>query len=80
MLEIEATMTQCLAELIGMDAARIDPRAPLSDYGVDSLLALRWAGKLAPLIGREVELEWLYDYPTIAELAAFLDGQRRAAA
>ena len=47
--------------------------------GVDSLVGLRFARRLQDHLGREIEIEWLYDHPSIAQLAAFLETLPRVA-
>ena len=64
-----------LAEVLERDAGELSLSATFADQGLDSLLGLRFAGKLGDVLGVEVELEWLMDYPSIAQLAHFLDGR-----
>jgi acyl carrier protein len=44
-----------------------------ADLGMDSLVGLRFSRKIQDLLGVEIELEWLFDYPTIRQLSEFLD-------
>jgi acyl carrier protein len=62
-----------LSELLEVDASRISLTQPFAEQGVDSLTGLRLTRKLEDLLGVEVELEWLFDNPTIQELSRFLD-------
>lgn len=62
-----------LAELMEIDAAQISSNQPFSEQGVDSLIGLRLTRKLEDQLGVEVELEWLFDHPSIQALAQFLD-------
>ena len=73
MMPTEQALREALAALLEQDPADVDPTALLSDLGVDSLIGLRLIRKIHDLTGRQIELEWLYDYPTIQHLAAFLD-------
>lgn len=72
----EQVLQGALAALLELDPAKVTVTAHLSDLGVDSLIGLRFSRKIHDLTGREVELEWLYDYPTIKQLAALLDAQQ----
>ena len=60
---------------LGRPAADLDPRAPFSAYGLDSLTLVRLSGDLAAWIGRELTPTLLYDYPTIDSLARHLSGE-----
>jgi acyl carrier protein len=62
-----------LSELMQVDASQISSTQSFADQGVDSLIGLRLTRKLEDLLGVEVELEWLFDNPTIQDLSRFLD-------
>ena len=72
MNNLESLLQQCLAEILETDPANVAVATPLAELGVDSLLALRFAGKAAERLGCTLEPEWLYDYPSITQLAQFL--------
>lgn len=74
MPDYEQYLHTALAELMAIDPAQLSLTTPLTEQGVDSLIGLRLARKIQDLIGDEVEveLEWIFDYPSIAELAQFL--------
>ncbi len=58
---------------LGMDPARpLDPRAPLGDMGLDSLLAVELRNMLGTAIGRSLPATLLFDYPTVDTLTDFL--------
>jgi acyl carrier protein len=46
-----------------------------ADQGLDSLAGLRYSRKIQDLLDAEIELEWLFDHPTISQLSEFLDRQ-----
>lgn len=79
MMTTEQSLRAALAALLERDPEEVDVTAHLSDLGVDSLIGLRLSRTIHDLTGRDIELEWLYDYPTIRQLAAFLDAQAEAA-
>ncbi|MFC3377479.1 acyl carrier protein [Rugamonas sp. CCM 8940] len=74
---LEQGLRDVLAQLIEVDPQQLSVTVNLSEQGVDSLLGLRFARKIEDLTGSPVELEWLFDYPTIRQLAGFLE-QRAA--
>ncbi|MGW3204267.1 amino acid adenylation domain-containing protein [Streptomyces sp. NPDC001135] len=45
------------------------------DLGAQSLQAIQVANRLGVELGREVRVAWLFQHPTAAELARFLDGR-----
>jgi acyl carrier protein len=75
MTKREQGLRDALAELMEIDARELSLIVTFAEQGVDSLVGLRFAQKIEELCGREVELEWLFDYPTIRQLSQFLDKQ-----
>ncbi len=65
-------LRHCVADVLGIAPEQVSLDATLADQGIDSLLGLRFAGKAQQALGIEIDIEWLFDYPSIAELAAFL--------
>lgn len=76
-MNYEQALRDALAALMEIEPAALALDQRLDEQGVDSLVGLRFARKVEDLIGAPVDLEWIYDYPTIAALAAHL-GQRAA--
>ncbi len=74
---MEAQLLRLLAGVLDRPVAALSVEAEFADQGLDSLLALRWSRGIADALGRDVELEWFFDYPTVARLAAFLDPNHR---
>jgi acyl carrier protein len=66
-------LQSALADLMQLPEEQISLSAPLSEQGVDSLIGLRLARKMNELTGAEIDLEWIYDYPSIDLLAQFLE-------
>lgn len=71
----EQHLRDALAELLDSEVHKVSVTAPFADLGMDSLVGLRFSRKIQDLLGVEIELEWLFDYPTIRQLSQFLDGQ-----
>lgn len=76
-MNIESRLQHALAELLDVEAQQISPTASFDDLGLDSLLGLRFARAVGELIDTEIDLEWIFDYPTLRELSGFLE-QRAA--
>jgi acyl carrier protein len=58
---------------LGVDPAKpIDPRTPLGDLGLDSLLAVELRNTLGRALGASLPATLLFDYPSIETLAGFL--------
>ncbi len=64
-----------LADGLGMDAAAIDAHEPLAHYGLVSRDAVRLVGELEDWLGRRLSPVLVYQYPTVAALAAHLAGE-----
>jgi acyl carrier protein len=72
MINLEELMTEALADVLQIDARSIPHSATFAECGLDSLSGLRFARKIEEKLGTPVELEWLFDHPSITELAALL--------
>ncbi|TXC66097.1 SDR family NAD(P)-dependent oxidoreductase [Piscinibacter aquaticus] len=58
---------------LGMDPGRaVDPRTPLGDLGLDSLLAVELRNTLGSALGQSLPATLLFDYPTIDALTDHL--------
>ena len=69
----ELCLIEILADLIKIEAQQLSLTMTLTEQGVDSLIGLRFARKIQDVYDTEVDLEWLFDYPTIRQLSQFLD-------
>jgi acyl carrier protein len=61
-----------VARLLELDRAQVSPDGPLVDYLTDSRDALSLTAELQAWLGREVSSYVMWDFPTIAALAAHL--------
>jgi NADPH:quinone reductase-like Zn-dependent oxidoreductase/SAM-dependent methyltransferase/acyl carrier protein len=58
---------------LGLDPSRaVDPRTPLGELGLDSLLAVELRNTLATALGQTLPATLLFDYPTIDALTDFI--------
>lgn len=58
---------------LGVDPARpLDPRTPLGDLGLDSLLAVELRNTLGRALGRSLPATLLFDYPSVETLTEYL--------
>jgi acyl carrier protein len=61
------------ARILALPASRpLDPRQPLNELGLDSLMAVELRNVLSASIGRPLPATLLFDYPTVDALAAFI--------
>ncbi|MBD0693702.1 type I polyketide synthase [Streptomyces sp. CBMA123] len=60
------------AELLAVAPTALDRRAPLHRYGLDSGRSVALAAALSEFLGRQVPATWLWQYPTVDELARAL--------
>jgi acyl carrier protein len=72
-MNIEARLLQALADVLEIDVRQISPTMTYDDLGLDSLLGLRFARKVGEVVDAEIDLEWIFDYPTVRELSGFLE-------
>ncbi|HYH79591.1 MAG TPA: beta-ketoacyl synthase N-terminal-like domain-containing protein, partial [Longimicrobium sp.] len=69
---IAAWLAERIAERAGVAAGEVDPRAPFSRFGIDSVAAVGISGALEAWLGRTLPPTLLYDHPTIEALARWL--------
>ena len=69
----EQLLLDILRRETGADAGQVSAGTAFSELGLDSIAGLRFMRKAQDELGIEIELEWMYDHPCVAELAQFLD-------
>lgn len=58
---------------LGLDPSRnVDPRTPLGEFGLDSLLAVELRNTLGSALGQSLSATLLFDYPTLDALTDFI--------
>jgi acyl carrier protein len=73
MTVLETFLQAALATALTCEPNDVSITEDFGVHGVDSLVGLRFARRIQDHLGREIEIEWLYDHPSIAQLAAFLE-------
>ncbi|QXX95814.1 acyl carrier protein [Serratia marcescens] len=68
-----------LAAQTRLPKASIDIQSPLANYGVDSIHALSLCAELEERLGIEIEPTIAWDYPTIEQMAEFLESEMASA-
>lgn len=71
-VEIQDWAALKLSEALGVTPAEIDVHESLDNYGMGSIQAVSFAGDLEEWLGRDLPATLLWDYPTLAALAAHL--------
>ena len=67
-----AWLTARLGELARAAGAAIDPESPLSAYGLDSVKLVGLSGELAERLGTPLPPTFLFDHPTLTDIARAL--------
>jgi acyl carrier protein len=73
--QIESWLIAQLALSSGTDPRTLDPRAPFSNYSLDSNQLVQLSGELERWLGRSVSPMLVYEYPSIDTLARHLSGE-----
>jgi acyl transferase domain-containing protein/acyl carrier protein len=68
-----AHLRQRAVRVLGIDAAaELDPRQPLSELGLDSLMAVELRNALGDALGRPLPATLLFKYPSLEALTGFV--------
>ncbi|NUM52062.1 MAG: SDR family NAD(P)-dependent oxidoreductase [Candidatus Hydrogenedentes bacterium] len=77
---IQAWLIEHVAAELGVDRSAIKPSAAFDDLGMASRDAVTISGDLEDWLGKKLSPTLLWEYPSIAQLAAHLAGENQAAA
>ena len=66
-------LTAQLASILEVPATAIDPMVPLAEIGVDSVHAVSLVGDVEAHFDIDVDPTLIFDYPTLAHIAEFID-------
>jgi acyl carrier protein len=61
-----------LAEELGLPAETIDPAEPMASYGLDSVRAIILLADVEERLGREIDPNALWEFPTVEAFAGLL--------
>lgn len=70
--ELVTWMAQWLAERVGVPPHTRDPRRPIANYGLDSIVAVELAAVLKRRLGIPVDATLAWEHPTLEALAGHL--------
>lgn len=70
--EIQRWMQETIGEALNVAGESLDPTAPFTSYGLDSIAAFTLTLELAEWLERDLPASLLWEYPTIAEMAQHL--------
>ncbi|MEY3212267.1 MAG: hypothetical protein RIT28_2748, partial [Pseudomonadota bacterium] len=68
--QIADWLTRAVASMVGVRAKDLDPTAPFTQHGLDSLQAVELVGQLEAYLGVSVPTSAIWDHPNILKLAA----------
>lgn len=72
MNHFERSLVDIVSTLTGLERDAISPNDTFDQQGIDSLLALRLMREVRERTGVELELEDLFDHPSIHRLAGYV--------
>jgi acyl transferase domain-containing protein len=67
-----AHVTEQVVRVIGLDASAVDTQQPLTEMGLDSLMAVELKNRLEAGAGQPLPASLAFDHPTVEALATFL--------
>ena len=70
---VEEELRQSLAEALFIDPAEIGAQRNFVELGMDSIVGVEWIKSVNKAYGTSLTATRLYDYPTLKELAAYLE-------
>lgn len=68
-----------LASLMLVDVEQLSITTPLDEQGVDSFVGLRFIRAIEKKTGVAISLKLFFDYPTVKDIAAFIDAKQALA-
>ncbi|MBN1219684.1 MAG: SDR family NAD(P)-dependent oxidoreductase [Anaerolineae bacterium] len=72
---LETYLREQVAQVVWLPPAQVDPHMPLSNLGVDSLMALELRRRLERDLHLTLSATLIWNYPSIADLIPYLVGQ-----
>ncbi|WP_433527971.1 SDR family NAD(P)-dependent oxidoreductase [Micromonospora sp. CA-263727] len=78
--QLEERILRELGTRLRLDPGSLDPKRPIATYGLQSVDLIGLVGEMEQWSGRALPATLAWEYPTVEALAAFLAGDRAAAA
>jgi thioester reductase-like protein len=66
-------ITNVISKVLNISPQSMNPNVPLSEYGIDSLMAMHIHNEISRVLNQIIPTEKLFSNPTIAEFAAWID-------
>ncbi len=76
---LQHELRDSLADALFMQPGDIDVRRSFTELGLDSIIGVEWVKAINRRYGSELSATRVYDYPSVADLAAYLHAQLVAA-
>ncbi|KAF7455817.1 Type I fatty acid synthase, partial [Cryptosporidium felis] len=73
--EIKTKIIDFAAQVLGISQKNLDLNAPLHEYGIDSMGAIRLSEMMNEEFGVELDSTLLFNYPTVLEIVDFVAAQ-----
>jgi polyketide synthase PksL len=71
--QVEEELVRSLAEALYLEEGDIDVEIPFGDMGLDSVIGVEWIQSINKQYASNLAAKCVYDYPTIRQLASFLE-------
>lgn len=68
-------LVEKFAEWLELEPSELDPRRPVTTYGLDSINAVTLSVDLEDALGIELQTALLWDYPTLDDLSKHLSAE-----
>ena len=75
---LELWIIQRIARLLSVEQYEISVSEPLSNFGLESIEAFTLSGELSDLLGLKLPSTLAWDFSTIADLAHYLESEKKA--
>ncbi|WP_413206145.1 SDR family NAD(P)-dependent oxidoreductase [Rhodospirillum sp. A1_3_36] len=70
---LDALVRDTLRQVLGVTDATLDPHRPLTEQGLDSLMAVQVRNAIAGSLALSLPVSLVFNHPTVADIVSFLD-------